>query len=115
MITQKYVDGIASATINARVPAIFEPTYDKRNLIFPVCAKVSITCLRATKALARLRLCAGSPEPLLVAYVISTFFSCAGLFIELNIVYRLCPERAIVSEHDLPMIARGKQGNHNRQ
>ena len=38
----------------------------------------SITCLRTANALARLRLCAGSPEPLLVAYVISILFSCAG-------------------------------------
>ena len=36
--------------------------------------KVSTTCLRTAKALARLRLCAGSPEPLLVADVISTLF-----------------------------------------
>ena len=31
-----------------------------------------ISCMRTAKALARLRGCAGSPEPLLVAYVIST-------------------------------------------
>ena len=37
--------------------------------------KVPTTFLRTAKALARLRLCAGSPEPLLVAYVISTFVS----------------------------------------
>ena len=36
------------------------------------------SCLRTTKALARLRGCAGSPEPSLVAYVISTVISCAG-------------------------------------
>ena len=35
--------------------------------------KSSTTCLQTAKALARLRLCAVSPEPLLVAYVISTF------------------------------------------
>ena len=34
--------------------------------------------MRTTKALARLRLCAVSPELLLVAYVISTIFSCIG-------------------------------------
>ena len=36
------------------------------------------SCVRTAKALARLRGCAGSPEPLLVAYVISTIISCAG-------------------------------------
>ena len=35
------------------------------------------------KALARLRKCAGSPEPSLVTYVISTFFIWAGSFIHL--------------------------------
>ena len=40
--------------------------------------KVSSTYLRTAKALARLCLCAVSPEPLLVAYVISILFSCAG-------------------------------------
>ena len=33
------------------------------------------SCVRTTKALARLRGCAGSPEPSLVAYVISTIIS----------------------------------------
>ena len=46
--------------------------------------KASTTCLRTAKALARLRLCAGSPEPLLVTYVINTFFSCAGLLVHLK-------------------------------
>ena len=36
--------------------------------------KVSTTCLRTAKALARLRLCAVSPKPLLVAYVKRTVF-----------------------------------------
>ena len=36
------------------------------------------SCARTAKALARLRWCAGSPEPLLVAYVISTIISWAG-------------------------------------
>ena len=36
--------------------------------------------VRTAKALARLRGCAGSPEPLLVAYVISTIISRAGSF-----------------------------------
>ena len=33
------------------------------------------SCVRIAKVLARLRRCAGSPEPLLVAYVISTIIS----------------------------------------
>ena len=36
------------------------------------------SCVRTMKALARLRGCASSPEPSLVAYVISTIISCAG-------------------------------------
>ena len=36
--------------------------------------KVPTTSLRIPKALARLRLCAGLPEPLLLTYVISTIF-----------------------------------------
>ena len=36
------------------------------------------SCVRTAKALARLRRCAGSPEPSLVAYVISTIISWAG-------------------------------------
>ena len=38
------------------------------------------SCLRTAKALARLRRCAGSPEPSLVAYVISTIISWAGSY-----------------------------------
>ena len=38
------------------------------------------SCVRTAKALARLRRCAGSPEPSLVAYVISTIISWAGSF-----------------------------------
>ena len=38
-------------------------------------------CERTAKALARLRGCAGSPDPSLVAYVISTIISWAGSFI----------------------------------
>ena len=38
------------------------------------------SCERTAKALARLRGCAGSPEPSLVAYVISTIISWAGSF-----------------------------------
>ena len=36
------------------------------------------SCEQTAKALARLRGCAGSPEPLLVAYVMSTIISWAG-------------------------------------
>ena len=39
---------------------------------------VHTLCVRTEKALARLRGCAGSPEPSLVAYVISTIISLAG-------------------------------------
>ena len=39
-----------------------------------------LSSLQTTKALARLQLCAGSPEPLLVACMVSTLFSCAGSF-----------------------------------
>ena len=38
------------------------------------------SCVRTAKALARLCWCAGSPEPSLVAYVISTIISWAGSF-----------------------------------
>ena len=43
------------------------------------------SCVRTVKALARLRGCADSPEPSLVAYVISTIISWAGSF------YLFCP------------------------
>ena len=36
------------------------------------------SCVRTAKALARLRRCAGSPEPSLVTYVMSTIISWAG-------------------------------------
>ena len=38
------------------------------------------SCVRTTMSLARLRGCAGWPEPSLVAYVIITKISCAGSF-----------------------------------
>ena len=38
------------------------------------------SCVRTAKALARLRGCAGSPEPSLVAHMISTIISWAGSF-----------------------------------
>ena len=43
------------------------------------------SCVRTAKALARLRGCASSTEPSLVAYVISTIISWAGSFTELDI------------------------------
>ena len=39
------------------------------------------SCVRTAKALARLRGCAGSPPPSLIAYVISTIISWAGSYI----------------------------------
>ena len=42
------------------------------------------SCVRTAKALARLRGCAGSPEPSLVAYVISTIISWAGSNIRIS-------------------------------
>ena len=39
------------------------------------------SCVRSAKALARLRGCAGSPEPSLVAYAMSTVISWAGSYI----------------------------------
>ena len=45
------------------------------------CLKVSTTCVQSAKALVRLRLCAGSPEPLVVAYAISILFSCADIYV----------------------------------
>ena len=38
------------------------------------------SCVRTAKALAILPACAGSPEPSLVAYVISTIISCTGSY-----------------------------------
>ena len=38
------------------------------------------SCVRTAKALARLRGCTGSPEPLLIAYVINTIISWAGSY-----------------------------------
>ena len=45
-----------------------------------------ISCVQTAKALVRLRGCAGSPEPSLVAYVISTIVSWAGSF---NLPYNI--------------------------
>ena len=48
------------------------------------------TCVRTAKALARLRGYAGSPEPLLVAYVVSTIISWAGSFMTHTFDFELC-------------------------
>ena len=49
-------------------------------------------CVRTAKALVRLPECAGSPEPSLVAYVISTIISWAGSFRWLEAYYGgICP------------------------
>ena len=45
------------------------------------------SCVRTAKALMRLHGCAGSPEPSLVAYVISTIISWAGTFSVCRIQY----------------------------
>ena len=75
---------------------LYEPAHEKRELFFWFVLQMrmrspylyyrhafspwnvrkgSSTCLRTAKAQAKLRLCACSPEPLLVSYVISTIFS----------------------------------------
>ena len=51
---------------------------------------VHTSCVRTAKALARLRGCAGSPEPSLVACVISTIISWAGSFHCFRLVYLTC-------------------------
>ena len=45
------------------------------------------SCVRTAKALTRLRGCAGSSEPSLVHYVISTIISWAGSFVFCNLSY----------------------------
>ena len=45
------------------------------------------SCVRTAKALTRLRECAGSPEPSLVAYVISTIISGSFYFIKVHYSY----------------------------
>ena len=47
-----------------------------------------ISCVRTANVLARLRGCAGSPKPSLVANVISTIISCAGSNISKNVSHR---------------------------
>ena len=51
------------------------------------------SCVRTAKALARLHGCAGSPEPSLVAYVISTIISWAGSFILQDLLHMDCVKR----------------------
>ena len=69
-------------------------------------------CVRTAKALARLRACAGSPEPSLVAYVISTIISWAGSLIYLiKFVVRKIYEwfrRFILNYYDLDVSFSGK-------
>ena len=48
------------------------------------------SCVRTAKALGRLRGCAGSPEPLLVAHVINTIISWAGFLLLLTSISVLC-------------------------
>ena len=54
-------------------------------------------CEGTAKSLGRLRGCAGSPEPSLVAYVISTIISCTGSneFFSQHIVYLQYPQSAV--------------------
>ena len=56
-----------------------QPSSGARFLVGPF-VYFHTSCVGTSKALARLRGCAGSPEPSLVAYVISTIISCAGSF-----------------------------------
>ena len=60
--------------------------------------------MRTAKAVARLRGCAGSPEPSLFAYVISTIISCAGSNNVLNeAIEILCFYKGLLS-HDFHQI-----------
>ena len=61
--------------------------------------KVFTTCLRTAKALAGLCLCAGLPESLLVTYLISTLFSCAGSF---KLPFFHSPSTAEISKYQKP-------------
>ena len=51
------------------------------------------SCLRTAMALARLHGCAGSPDPSLVAYVISTIISSAGSFCLSAVNFIVCETR----------------------
>ena len=82
--------------------------------------KVSTTCLWTAKALARLRLCAGSPELVLIAYVISALFStcwlvycwpyfqnkamfpfCTTLIVQLNISAKICQPLILQDQYEM--------------
>ena len=67
------VCGCSNAHAQSSIWATFLPEASSRSLL----------CRRTAKTLARLRLCTVSPEPLLVAYVISNLFSCAGSIVVL--------------------------------
>ena len=54
--------------------------YPIRPVFLPEASSISLLRLRTAKALARLGLCGGLLEPLLIAYMINTLFSCAGSF-----------------------------------
>ena len=69
--------------------------------------------LRTAKALARLRLCAGSPEPLLVANVISIIFSYDGSYVALQCVIRFkdkMAEKITISIINIRLKCLSKQG-----
>ena len=93
---RRYLTGVKHTEINQNEPSHeIMVLFDLRNLILqmhmrshPVGLHVwflvgpfvffRTSCVRTAKALARLCGCAGSPEPSLVAYVISTIISWAG-------------------------------------
>ena len=61
------------------------------------------SCMQTAKALARLRGCAGSPEPSLVAYAISTIISWAGSYWKVMMIrcfehrsLKFCPSIIII-------------------
>ena len=56
------------------------------------------SCVRTGKALARLRGCAGSPEPSLVAYVISTIISWTGSF-----MFQYCVTKVAIGPRTTPV------------
>ena len=64
------------------------------------------SCVRTEKALARLRGCAGSPEPSLVAFVISTIISWAG-----SIVVVYSDEVCVIVAPALALCNEGVQGS----
>ena len=67
-----------SSSVNSFFKSHAQPSIGTRSLLFGLTLLYFHTsCVRTAKALARLH----SPEPSLVAYVISTIISCAGLII----------------------------------